>query len=160
MTIAIYPGSFDPITNGHLDIIERGSRIFSKVVVTVLENPRKKPLFSIAERLEILKETTKGFTNVEVDCYQGLLVDYVTKKKARIIIKGLRAISDFEFELQMAHINRKLSEDIETIFLMTNSRYSYLSSSIVKEVACYGGSVEGLVPPAVYDRVMEKYNKD
>ncbi len=160
MTIAIYPGSFDPITNGHLDIIERGSRIFDKVVVTVLENPRKTPLFTIEERLELLRATTISIKNVEVDCYKGLLINYVKEKKSSIIIKGLRAISDFEFEFQMALINRKLDCEVETMFMMTNSKYSYLSSSIVKEVASFGGSVEELVPPAVYNSILEKYRKD
>jgi pantetheine-phosphate adenylyltransferase len=159
MATAIYPGSFDPITNGHLDIIERASRIFGKVIVTVMENPRKNPMFPIRERLEMLQITTQGMANVEVDCYRGLLIDYVKQKNANIIIKGLRAISDFEFEFQMALINRKLDQDVETMFMMTNSKYSYLSSSIVKEVASYGGNVEGLVPDCVYQRIVRKYKE-
>jgi pantetheine-phosphate adenylyltransferase len=159
MATAIYPGSFDPITNGHLDIIERASRIFGKVIVTVMENPRKNPMFPIKERLEMLQITTEGMANVEVDCYRGLLIDYVKQKNANIIIKGLRAISDFEFEFQMALINRKLDQDVETMFMMTNSKYSYLSSSIVKEVASYGGNVEGLVPDCVYQRIVRKYKE-
>ncbi len=153
MALAIYPGSFDPITNGHLDIITRGSQVFDKVIVTVLENPRKNPMFSIEERLEMLKLSTEGMENVEVDCYKGLLIEYVKQKNSRIIIKGLRAISDFEFEFQMALINRKMDSNIETMFMMTNSKFSYLSSSIVKEVAAYGGDVSGLVPSSVYDRI-------
>lgn len=159
MTTAIYPGSFDPITNGHLDIIERASRIFGKVIVTVMENPRKNPMFPIKERLEMLQLTTQGMANVEVDCYRGLLIDYVKQKNANIIIKGLRAISDFEFEFQMALINRKLDKDVETMFMMTNSKYSYLSSSIVKEVASYGGNVEGLVPDCVYKKIVSKHKE-
>ncbi len=159
MATAIYPGSFDPITNGHLDIIERASRIFGKVIVTVMENPRKNPMFPIKERLEMLQVTTQGMANVEVDCYRGLLIDYVKQKNANIIIKGLRAISDFEFEFQMALINRKLDKDVETLFMMTNSKYSYLSSSIVKEVASYGGNVEGLVPDCVHKIIVRKYKE-
>ncbi len=159
MITAIYPGSFDPITNGHLDILKRASRIFDKVVVTVMENPRKKPMFSLEERLEMLKVTTAGIANVEVDCYRGLLINYVKEKQARVIIKGLRAITDFEVEFQMALINRKLDQDIETMFMMTSGQHSYLSSSIVKEVASYGGNVESLVPPCVYKKIVRMYKE-
>ncbi len=159
MITAIYPGSFDPITNGHLDIIQRSSRIFEKVVVTVMENPRKQAMFTLQERLEMLQVTTAGLANVEVDCYRGLLIDYVKQKKATVIVKGLRAISDFEFEFQMALINRKLDKDVETMFMMTSSRHSYLSSSIVKEVASFGGDVESLVPGCVYKKIVQKYKE-
>jgi len=157
MSCAIYPGSFDPVTYGHIDIIERASKVFDRVIVTVLENPRKKPLFTLEEREEMLRNVINNkFNNVEVDRYQGLLVEYARKKKVKIIIKGLRAISDFEFEFQMALINRKMDEGIETMFMMTNSNYSYLSSSIVKEVAVYGGDICDLVPPEVYKLVKAK----
>lgn len=159
MITAIYPGSFDPITNGHLDILRRASRIFDKVIVTVMENPRKQAMFTLEERLEMLKVTTAGIPNVEVDCYRGLLINYVKQKKARVIIKGLRAISDFEFEFQMALINRKLDQEVETMFMMTSSQHSYLSSSIVKEVASFGGNVESLVPPCVYEKIIRMYKE-
>ncbi len=157
MTIAIYPGSFDPVTNGHIDIIVRAGLVFEKIIVTVMDNPRKTPAFTLEERLEMLRETTKGMKNVEVDYYHGLLIDYVKQKKAKIIVKGLRAISDFEFEFQMALINRKLSEEVETMFMMTNNKYSYLSSSIIKEIASYGGDVRKLVPAPVLKNLAGKY---
>ncbi len=156
MAIAIYPGSFDPITNGHLDIIERGSKVFDTLIVTVLQNPRKTPMFTLQERLDMLRTTTEGMKNVEVDCYSGLLVDYAREKKSHIIIKGLRAISDFELEFQMALVNRKLDCEIETMFMMTNNKYSYLSSSIVKEIASFGGDISALLPPDVCKKVMQK----
>ncbi|MBS4020916.1 MAG: pantetheine-phosphate adenylyltransferase [Dethiobacter sp.] len=156
MSIAIYPGSFDPITNGHKDIIDRASRVFDKVVVSVLENPRKVPLFSIEERVEMLKIVSQNYDNVEVDSFQGLLIEYARQKNAKIIVKGLRAISDFEFEFQMALINRKLDSRVETMFMMTNSRYSYLSSSIVKEVGLFGGDICELVPNEVYNIIMRR----
>lgn len=159
MIRAVYPGSFDPVTNGHLDIIQRAASIFDSVVVTVMENPRKQPMFTLQERLEMLQATTEGMANVQVDCYRGLLIDYVEQKEAQVIIKGLRAISDFEFEFQMALINRKLNGNVETMFMMTSSRYSYLSSSIVKEVAGYGGNVEGLVPECVYQKIIERHKE-
>lgn len=140
MAKAIYPGSFDPITKGHLDIIQRSSKIFSQVIVAVLENPRKQAVFSIEERMEMLKLSTADIDNVKVDFFKGLLIDYARLNNVNIIIKGLRAISDFEFEFQMALVNRKLNPQIETLFMVTNSKYSYLSSSIVKEVASFGGT--------------------
>ncbi len=155
---AIYPGSFDPVTNGHLDIIDRGSKTFERLIVAVLENPRKKPLFSANERLKMLNIVLKKYPNVEVDYYQGLLINYAEQKKARIIIKGLRAISDFEYEFQMAMINHKLNPIIETMFMMTSSKFSYLSSSIVKEIASYEGCIKGLVPDELYDMILEKFN--
>jgi pantetheine-phosphate adenylyltransferase len=157
MNIAVYPGSFDPVTYGHLDIILRGAKVFDKVIVAVLHNSSKSPLFTVAERKELLSDVTKEISNVELDEFQGLLADYVRVKNARSIIKGLRAISDFEYEMQMASINRKLNNDVETFFMMTNHKYSYLSSSIVKDVARYGGSVEGLVPPLVEAALNKKY---
>ncbi|MBM7615835.1 pantetheine-phosphate adenylyltransferase [Alkaliphilus hydrothermalis] len=156
MKVGIYPGSFDPITNGHLDIIQRASNICDEVVVSVLMNPSKNPLFSLEERVELIKEVVKPFPNVKVDCFSGLLVDYLKAKDAKIIIKGLRAVSDFEYEFQMALMNRKLAPDIETIFLMTSSKNSYLSSSIVKEVAKFGGCIEGLVPDLIRKAIFKK----
>ena len=157
MKKGIYPGSFDPVTKGHLDIIKRTSRIMDNLTVTVLENPRKKADFSIEERTEMLRRVTAPFENVHVDNHQGLLIEYARQKEIKIIVKGLRAISDFEFEFQMALVNRKLNPEIETLFMMTNSKYSYLSSSIVKEVASFGGDIYDLVPPEVYDMVISKY---
>lgn len=156
---AIYPGSFDPVTKGHLDIITRSSKIMERLTVAVLENPRKIATFSIQERVEMLKIVTKSMPNVEVSYYKGLLIDYAVQTKAKIIIKGLRAISDFEFEFQMALVNQKLNPAIETMFMMTNSKYSYLSSSIVKEIAYLGGDVSSLVPEEVYERLLAKFKQ-
>ncbi|RKD24159.1 pantetheine-phosphate adenylyltransferase [Ammoniphilus oxalaticus] len=157
MTIAVCPGSFDPVTNGHLDIIVRGSKIFDKVIVSVLVNENKQPLFSIEERVALLKEVTKDLPNVHVESFQGLLIDYMKSKQAKVIIKGLRAVSDFEYELQMASINRLMEEEIETFFMMTNTKYSYLSSSIVKEIAKYKADVSAIVPPPVEQALMDKF---
>jgi len=151
--IAVYPGSFDPITNGHIDIIRRSSRTFDKVYVAVLVNSAKKPLFSIEQRMKWIKKVTEGLDNVEVDTFSGLLVDYMREKGAGIIIKGLRAVSDFEYEFQMALMNHKLSKDIETLFMMTSAKYQYLSSSIVKEVARHGGCLDGLVPDEMKEEI-------
>ncbi len=156
MVTAIYPGSFDPLTKGHQDIIDRASRIFDKVIVSVLENPRKQPLFTIEERVEMLKIIAPKYPNVEVDSFHGLLVDYAKKKNSNIVIKGLRAIGDFEFEFQMALVNHKLDPHIETIFMMTNNRYSYVSSSIVKEIAYFGGDISELVPPEILPLIRKK----
>jgi pantetheine-phosphate adenylyltransferase len=153
---AVYPGSFDPITNGHLDIIERASRIFGEVVVAVAPNSSKKAAFSVEERIEMIRESCVDFPNVKVDSLQGLLVDYVESQSASVIIRGLRAISDFEYEFEMALMNRRQKPTIETVFLMTGADYIYLSSSIVKEVAALGGSVEGLVPDVVRRKLIEK----
>jgi len=158
LTVAIYPGSFDPVTNGHLDIIDRASKVFDHLVVAVLENPRKSALFTMEERVKMLKSIVDHYNNVEVDYYTGLLVEYAQKRNSSIIIKGLRAISDFEFEFQMALVNRKLNCNVETMFMMTNNMYSFVSSSIVKEVASYGGDIRDLVPPQVYQMIMEKFN--
>ncbi len=156
MVKAIYPGSFDPVTNGHLDIIDRASKVFESLIVAVLENPRKDVMFSMGERVQMLEYTTGCYDNVEVVCHQGLLVDFAQKQGIRIIIKGLRAISDFENEFQMALVNRKLNCNVETMFMVTNNMYSYVSSSIVKEVAGYGGDIRGLVPSQVYTMIKNK----
>ncbi len=156
MVRAIYPGSFDPVTNGHLDIIERACKVFDYLTVAVLGNPRKTSLFQMEERVAMLKSIVKRFSNVEVDSYNGLLVDYADKINASIIVKGLRAVSDFEIEFQMALANRKLNCEIETMFMMTNNIYSFVSSSIVKEVAFYGGNIEGMVPKEVHQIIIDK----
>ncbi|MDO9535746.1 MAG: pantetheine-phosphate adenylyltransferase [Bacillota bacterium] len=156
MARAVYPGSFDPVTNGHLDIIDRASKVFDHLIVAVLENPRKNAFFSMKERVSMLESIVDHYNNVEVVCYKGLLIEYAQSRNASIIIKGLRAISDFEFEFQMALVNRKLNCNVETMFMMTNNMYSYISSSIVKEVASYGGDIRDLVPPQVYQIIREK----
>ncbi len=157
---AVYPGSFDPVTNGHLDIIKRAAKTFDKVYVAILTNSAKNPKFSLEERVDWLRRATKELTNVEIVSFSGLLVDFAKQIGANIIIKGLRAVSDFEYEFQMALTNRKLQPDIETMFLMTNGRYSYLSSSIVKEIANYGGNLEGLVPDFMIEEIYEKIKKN
>ena len=154
--IAIYPGSFDPITNGHLDLIERGSKLFDRLVVSILSNDTKRPLFSVEERMEMLSEVVERFPNVEVDCFDGLLVDYASRKGATVILRGIRAISDYEFELQMALMNRRLMPSIETIFMMSGEAYSYISSRLVKEVFGLGGNISGLVPPSVEVRLRKR----
>ena len=158
MKVAVYPGSFDPVTNGHLDIIERASPLFDQLIVTVAQNLEKKPLFSVNERVEMLKIVTSSISNVQIDTFEGLLVNYLKKQESKIIVKGLRAVTDFEIELQMALINKKLS-GVETVFLVTSTEYSYLSSSIVKEIASLGGCVEGLVPKEVEKRLREKFGE-
>ncbi|SFE41605.1 pantetheine-phosphate adenylyltransferase [Alteribacillus iranensis] len=154
--IAVYPGSFDPVTNGHLDIIERSANVFDKVIVAVLHNRNKVPLFSVEERVDMLEKSI-NINNVEIDSFNGLLIDYVRKKKAYTIVRGLRAVSDFEYEMQAASINRKLDPGIETFFMMTNNQYSYLSSSIVKEVAKYEADVSTLVPHVVQKALYDKF---
>lgn len=152
--IAIYPGSFDPITNGHLDIIERSSKIFEHVIVAVFCNPFKEPMFSMEERVEMLHETTKNFSNISIDSFDGLLIDYTKQKKAKIIIRGIRAISDFEGEFQKASMNKKLDQNIETLILMSSNEHAFLSSTAVKEAALFGGCIAGLVPPYVQKKLL------
>ncbi|HDX9576599.1 TPA: pantetheine-phosphate adenylyltransferase [Bacillus pseudomycoides] len=156
-SIAISSGSFDPITLGHLDIIKRGAKVFDEVYVVVLNNSSKKPLFTVEERLELIREATRDIPNVKVDSHSGLLVEYARMRNANAILRGLRAVSDFEYEMQITSMNRKLEENVETFFIMTNNQYSFLSSSIVKEVARYGGNVSGLVPPIVERALKEKF---
>jgi pantetheine-phosphate adenylyltransferase len=155
-TLAIYPGSFDPLTNGHVDIIQRGSRLFDRIVVAILLNVEKSPLFTVEERVEIAREVFAGNPNVEVDTFDGLLVDYARRKGAGVIVRGLRAISDFEYEMQMALMNRNLNPEVETVFMMPAETYTYVSSRLVKEVAALGGSVTNLVPRTVDDRLRKK----
>ena len=156
MKLAVYPGSFDPLTNGHVDIIERGTHLFDKIIVAILVNVEKSPLFSMQERVDIVREVFKGRPNVEVDTFEGLLVDYVAKRKADVIVRGLRALSDFEAEFQMALMNRRLSPDVETVFMMPAEQYTYISSRLIKEVFSLGGQVHGLVPQVVENRLKEK----
>jgi len=151
--IAVYPGSFDPLTNGHVDIILRGARLFDLIVVAILGNAEKQPLFSVADRQAIIREVFQDQPNVEVDTFEGLLVDYVKRRQASVIVRGLRAVADFEFEMQMALMNRHLSPGVETVFMMPAEQYTYVSSRLVKEVAALGGSVSGLVPPGVESRL-------
>ena len=155
---AIYPGSFDPLTNGHLDLIERGSKIFDELIVSVLHNAEKDPLFTLPERLDMMEQMIKGYDNVRVETFDGLLVDYAMQKKAKAVLRGIRAISDYEYELQMAWMNRKLQPQLETVFMMPAEAYSYLSSRLVKEIFRLGGSVRGLVPELVEQRLREKFH--
>ncbi|HWO95106.1 MAG TPA: pantetheine-phosphate adenylyltransferase [Bacillus sp. (in: firmicutes)] len=157
-SIAVCPGSFDPVTNGHLDIIKRGSKVFETVYVAVLNNAGKNPLFTVEERVELLKEVTKSIPNVKVESHSGLLMEYAKSKQAHTILRGLRAVSDFEYEMQITSANRVLEKNIETLFMMTNNQYSFLSSSIVKELAKYGGDVSELVPPIVKAAMLEKFS--
>jgi pantetheine-phosphate adenylyltransferase len=156
-SVAVCPGSFDPITYGHLDIIRRGAKVFDTVYVVILTNSSKKPLFSLDERIALIKEVTKGLDNVIVDSHQGLLIDYARSRKASTILRGLRAVSDFEYEMQITSMNRVLDENIETFFMMTNNQYSFLSSSIVKEVAKYKGDIKELVPKVVEEALIKKF---
>ena len=155
-TLAVYPGSFDPLTNGHVDIITRGARLFDRIVVAILVNAEKAPLFSMAERVEIAREVFAQHPNVEVDTFDGLLVDYVERRRAQVIVRGLRAVSDFEFEFQMALMNQRLNPHIETVFMMPAEQYTYISSRLIKEVFALGGRVHGLVPELVEARLREK----
>ena len=156
MKIGIYPGSFDPVTKGHLDIIRRSSKMVDVLIVAVLKNNSKSPLFSVEERVSMLKEVTKDISNVQIDSFSGLLVDYARKNNASIIVRGLRAVTDFEYELQMSQTNRIMDSDVDTIFLTTSVEYAYLSSSTVKEVAMYGGYVSKFVPEYVADKINDK----
>jgi len=159
MRAAIYPGTFDPITNGHLDIIQRAATIFDRVTVAVTTNPGKKPLFEVSERVQMIRQLTASYSSVEVDSFTGLLVDYVKSKGATAIVRGLRAVSDFEYEFQMALVNRKIAETVETVFLMPNEKYTYLNSTIVKEVAAFGGDVSRFVPPEVLVLLNQKLSR-
>lgn len=158
-SIAVCPGSFDPITYGHFDIIKRGAKVFDELYVVVLNNSSKNPLFTVAERIELIKEVTKDLPNVKVEEFHGLLVDYAKSVNASVIIRGLRAVSDFEYEMQITSMNRVLDEDIETFFIMTNNQYSFLSSSIVKEVAQYDANISELVPPVVEQALHKKFKR-
>jgi pantetheine-phosphate adenylyltransferase len=155
-SIAIYPGTFDPVTNGHLDLIERGEKMFDTVIVAVLKNAEKEPLFTPSERIEMLREATAHWPTVEVDMFEGLLVDYARKRGAGVILRGIRAVSDYEYELQMALMNRKLEPRLETVFMLPGAPYSYLSSKLVREIAQLGGPLSGLVPPVVEQRLRAK----
>ena len=155
-TLAVYPGSFDPLTNGHVDIITRGARLFDRIIIAILVNAEKVPLFTMAERVEIARDVFKDLQNVEVDTFEGLLVDYVARRKAQVIVRGLRAVSDFEFEFQMALMNQRLNDRIETVFMMPAEKYTYTSSRLIKEVFSLGGRVDGLVPAKVEERLRAK----
>ena len=155
-TLAVYPGSFDPLTNGHVDIIERGARLFDRIIVAIAVNAEKSPMFTMAERVDIARAVFRNHPNVEVDTFEGLLVNYVERRKANVIVRGLRAVSDFEYEMQMALMNRELAGTIETVFMMPAAQYSFISSRLIKEVFALGGKVHGLVPELVEKRLREK----
>ncbi len=157
--VAVYPGTFDPVTNGHIDLVERSLRIFDEVIVAVAENPKKAPLFPLEDRIAMLKAATTNYKNVVIEGFDGLLVDYVKRKGAVAIIRGLRAVSDFEYEMQMALMNRRLDSNIETVFMMPNEAYSFITSTIVKEAASYGGDVSSLVPTVVEEKLRKKFGK-
>jgi pantetheine-phosphate adenylyltransferase len=154
--IAVYPGSFDPVTNGHLDLVARGAKIFDRLIVAVAPNLDKDPLFAVQERVEMLEAVTFEFQNVEIDVFSGLLMDYAQAKGARVILRGIRAVSDYEYELQMAMMNRKIEPEIETVFMMPGEAYSYISSRLVRELARLGGQLKGMVPPLVEERLRSK----
>ena len=155
--VAIYPGSFDPVTNGHIDIVERGLKLFDKIIVSILYNPKKEYLFPLEERLEMLKDCLKKFKGVEIDSFDGLLVDYAANRKAHAILRGLRAMSDFEYEFQMALMNRRLNREVQTVFLMTGLRWIFTSSSIIKEIVQFGGNIDGMVPALVKKKLKKKF---
>jgi len=155
--IAVYPGTFDPITNGHLSIVNRALKIFDKLIIAILNNPQKEPLFSIKERIIMIKDVLKSKSNIEVDVFDGLLVDYVIKKKSNVVLRGIRALSDFEYEFQMALMNRKLNREVQSIFLMTDYKWFYISSTIIKEAASFDGDISGLVPPIVCKKLKDKF---
>jgi pantetheine-phosphate adenylyltransferase len=158
-TLAVYPGSFDPLTNGHVDIITRGARLFDRIIIAILVNAEKSPLFTMTERVEIAREVFKDLPNVEVDTFEGLLVDYVARRNAQLIVRGLRAVSDFEFEFQMALMNQRLNGKIETVFMMPAEKYTYTSSRLIKEIFSLGGRIDGLVPKGVEERLRAKLSK-
>ena len=160
MRIAVYPGSFDPITNGHLDIIQRSARLYDKLIVGVLNNASKTPVFSADERKAMIEEVTKDIPNVSCDIFSGLLVDFAKQNGASVIVKGVRTVADFEYEFQMALLNKALNPEYETMFMMTNTKYSYISSSMVKEVAKYNGNLEGLVPQSVISKIKDKIQRE
>jgi pantetheine-phosphate adenylyltransferase len=155
--MAIYPGTFDPITNGHLDLIQRGLKIFDRILVAVAKNPAKKPLFTAEERLEMIRVTLQDNPAISIDTFDGLLMDYCKQQNARVVLRGLRAVTDFEYEFQMAMMNRRLEPEVETVFLMTGLRWVFLSSSILKEAAVHGGNIADMVPPIVYQKLREKF---
>jgi pantetheine-phosphate adenylyltransferase len=157
--VAIYPGSFDPVTNGHIDIVERGLKLFDKIIVAILYNPAKKSLFTVEERVEMLTICLKNNPAIEIDSFGGLLVDYAAKRSAQAILRGLRAVSDFEYEFQLALMNRRLNREVQTVFLMTGMRWIFTSSSIIKEAAQFGGNINGMVPAEVNKRLKEKFGK-
>ncbi|MCX7747107.1 MAG: pantetheine-phosphate adenylyltransferase [Clostridia bacterium] len=159
MKICVYPGSFDPVTNGHLDIINRAVKLCDKLIVAVLINTSKNPVFTIEERVGFLKCALKDHPDIEIDSFSGLLIDFIKEKKANAIIKGLRAVSDFEYELQMALLNKNLDPDVETLFMMTNINYSFLSSSAVRELARHSGNIDGFVPECIKDEILKKFKK-
>lgn len=158
--ISLYPGSFDPITNGHLDLIERGAKLFDRLIVAILRSADKQPLFTVNERIEMLREVVSDYPNVDVDSFDGLLVDYAAAKGATVLLRGIRAISDYEYELQMALMNRRLAPRIETVFLMASEAYSFISSRLIKQVLSLGGDISGLVPPSVEARLRERVLRD
>ncbi len=158
--IAVYPGSFDPVTNGHIDIIERGLNLFDKIIVAILYNPAKKSMFSVEERKKMLKESLANFDNVEVDSFSGLLVDYARMRNAKAILRGMRAVSDFEYEFQLALMNRRLDRKIQTVFLITGLRWIFISSSIIKDAAKFGGNIDGLVPETVKLHLHKKFRQE
>lgn len=159
-TTAIYPGTFDPLTNGHVDIVKRGRKLFDKVIISILVNKNKKPLFSVDERIALIQESLKDFSGVEVASFEGLVIDYAVERNAQAILRGMRAVSDFENEFQMAMFNRRLNREIQTIFLMTGMRWIFTSSSGIKELASFGGDISGLVPPVVEEKLKEKFQDE
>ncbi len=159
-SIAVYPGSFDPLTNGHIDLVERGLKVFDKVIIVTLKNRAKKPLFSVEERIDMITDCFKGIDSVEVDAFDGLVVDYARKRNATAILRGMRAVSDFENEFQMAMFNRRLNRDVQTVFLMTGMRWIFTSSSGIKEVASFGGDISGMVPPSIEKKLKDKFHSE
>jgi len=157
--IAVYPGTFDPITNGHCDLVWRGLKLFDEIIVAIAKNGSKDPLFTVEERLEMVRKTFEDVPNVEVDSFEGLLVDYVVHRGADTILRGLRAVSDFEYEFQLGLMNRKLNKDVQTVFLMTGLRWIFISSSIIKEAARFGGNTQGMVPDIVHEKLKERFGK-